>query len=313
MLNALNRLKTIFAPERKTPAPSPEPQATPLTPGRLHFTQERFDAYKAHVLAAARAARVVEKPFYHMYIEKIFPDELYEAVNKRISVYEDKKKLGQRKQDNPEHVNNRFNLKDSTEPEITYIKRLFEDKDVKRAFAEKFYMRPDEMLEGLRVHHDEFEVIYIPKGRFQNIHVDIPAKFMSFVFYFPRTEPTQEEADHNGTICYDRDLNPTYGAKYKPNSVGIFVPHFYSYHGFSSTLERRAIIMFYVNDSEFEQWRPIALQSDEPPFNGLKDCIAAKLKKHPLIEYGDDPDRIEREREACLVNAPRGRVVRDHS
>lgn len=310
MLNALSRLKTFFAPEHKAPAPSPEPQAQGLTPGRLHFTQERFDAYKEHVLAAARSARVVEKPFYHMYIEKVFPDELYEAVNKRISVYEDKKKLGQRRQDNPEFVNSRFNLKESTEPEIQYIRRLFEDKDVKRAFAEKFYMHPDALLDSLRVHHDEFEVMYIPKGRFQNVHVDIPAKFMSLVFYFPRTAPTQEEADHNGTICYDRDLNPTYGAKYKPNSVGIFVPHFYSYHGFSSTLDRRAIVLFYVNDEEFSRWRPIALEGDEPPFDGLKDCIEAKLKKYPLIEYGDDPKRIAQEREACLVNAPRGRVAK---
>jgi hypothetical protein len=41
----------------------------------------------------------------------------------------------------------------------------------------------------------------------------------------------------------------------------------------------------------------------------LLDAIEIKLRSYPLIEYGEDERRLLAERSACLVNAPRGRIL----
>src|SRR5262249_51884949 len=108
---------------------------------------------------------------------------------------------------------------------------------------------------------------------------------------------------------YDKSLVAHYRARFEPNSVCIFAPHFYSYHGFASTLERDVLVLFYVNRGELLKWRAVRQAGkDEPPFAGLLDCIEGRLRQHPLMELGEDHERLVRERAACLVNAPQGRV-----
>lgn len=158
--------------------------------------------------------------------------------------------------------------------------------------------------------HEKFEYIYTQARRFQDIHVDIPPKFLSFVFYIPEHNVSDLEEERNATVFYDKNLVEYYGARYKANSLCIFAPHFYSYHGFSSTIERGVLVMFLVNAKALARWNANKSR-DVAPFNTLKDAIEAKLTVYPLIEYGRDPARILAEREACLINAPQGRVMRD--
>ncbi len=90
----------------------------------------------------------------------------------------------------------------------------------------------------------------------------------------------------------------------------MFAPHFHSYHGFSSTIDRDVMVMFYVDPDAVQRWRDIRQQRPEaPPFNDLLDEIEAKLRAHPLIEFGADEGRLLAERAACRVNAPQGRVL----
>jgi hypothetical protein len=133
---------------------------------------------------------------------------------------------------------------------------------------------------------------------------------MSFVFYVPEKVVSPEEGRMNATVLYDKDLNPQYSARFRQNSLCIFVPHFYSYHGFNSTMERDVLVMFYVHENEMEFWRK-QRGKEEPPYTGVLDAIEDKLRRHPLIEYGRAPERLAAERAACRINAPKGRVLLD--
>lgn len=152
--------------------------------------------------------------------------------------------------------------------------------------------------------------MYTAAGRFQNIHVDIPPKFLSFVFYFPEFAIDEDAELKNATVFYDKDLEPQYKARYRPNSVGVFAPHFYSYHGFASTIDREVLVMFYIHPEEMDRWQLLRGQ-EEPPFEAIRAVIDDKLTRYPLIEYGLDPARRQAEREACQIDAPQGRVMRN--
>ena len=154
--------------------------------------------------------------------------------------------------------------------------------------------------------------MYTAAGRFQNIHVDIPPKYLSFVFYFPEFAIDEDAELKNATVFYDKALNPHYCARYRPNSVAVFAPHHYSYHGFHSTIDREVLVMFYIHPEEHDRWWTVR-GSEVPPFEGFRNLVDEKLVRYPLIEYGDDPERRRAEHDACLVNAPNGRVLRDNT
>lgn len=218
----------------------------------------------------------------------------------------------ERHQDNPEFKNRRYNLNESTEFVPSVLRGLWQDPAVKTALMRKLYLEPPaEMVSQLRI-HEEFEYVFTAADRFQNIHIDIPPKYMSFVFYVPERTLTADEEEKNATILYDHDLKPRYAAKYRDNSLCIFVPHFTSYHGFSSTIPRDALVMFYVNPDELASWQSLRQDDkDQPPFNGLLDSIEAKLLRYPLKQFGANKNLIAEQRRMSRVNAPRGRVLRD--
>lgn len=263
-----------------------------------------------HVLARIRETVVGRQPFFHAFIENIFPEDIYEDIRQHMLAHKRGGQLQDRSQDNAAFKNRRYNMFEGTDRISMLIKGVFSDEAVKTAIASHFYVGPTpEFCASLRI-HEEFEYVFTPKDRFQNIHVDIPPKFISFVFYIPEGELTDDEIEKNATILYDKTLTPQYRARFQANSVCVFVPHYYSYHGFSSTIERDALVMFYVNDEEFDAWRALRAEGkDSPPFSGLLDAIESKLHRHPLIEYGLDDDKIKSERQRCLVNAPQGRVM----
>jgi len=277
--------------------------------GFLSYSDEKLAEYKQYVLARAAETPVGTEPYYHMYVENIFPDELYSAIERRMLYYRNHKKVKQRTQDNKGFVNRRFNLRNTPDAETRYIRGIFNDPDVKRAFLGKFFVEtPDELVNPTRIHEEEFEYVYTAPGRFQNIHTDIPPKCLSFVFYIPGREVSEDEADRNGTILYDKNLTPQSKAKYRPNSVGIFAQHFHSYHGFATTTERPALVMFYVHEGMERDW--VAIRADEkPPFDDFKNQTRAKLERFPLREYGRDSAALDRAYAECRINAPSGRVM----
>jgi hypothetical protein len=287
-------------------------RALALTPsGRLLYSRNKLAKFKEHVVAAVDSQAVGTFPYYHLYIQDVFPEELYAAIETRMKYYRESGKLKQRSQDSAAFVNSRFNLRKVNDAETRYIRDIFSDNDVKRALFSKFYARLDRnLVEDARIHHEEFEYVYTGAGRFQNIHTDIPPKVLSLVFYIPNGPVSPSDEDRNGTVFYDRELKPQSKAKYRRNSVGIFAPHFHSYHGFATTIDRPALVMFYVHPQIEAEW--IKVRSNEtPPFDAIKDLTAAKLRRFPLVEVGDREEDISRMREGCRINAPSGRVIID--
>ena len=278
------------------------------------FDKQNFELYKSHILNKIESHSVGQEPFYHIYIENIFPMDLYEAIKERMLHYKYSDELQSRQQDSSKFVNNRYNLANNDDIETQYIRALFSDKDIKNAFLQKFYCAPTSGLaELIKIHTQEFEFMYTKADRFQNIHVDIPPKFMSLVFYIPENQPDKDEEERNATVLYDKSLKPQYNAKYKANSLCIFVPHFYSYHGFSSTIDREVLIMFYINEEERKKWKKVRnTDNDIAPYDTIKDCIKNKLEKYPLIEY-EQLEKIIIEKNQCLINAPQGRVLIDEN
>lgn len=79
--------------------------------------------------------------------------------------------------------------------------------------------------------------------------------------------------------------------------------------GFFGNIRKRAIRVSGFC-SQISTWRRMRAEGkDEPPFEGLLGAVASKLKRHPLIEYGEDDARIQAERGKRLVNAPEGCVL----
>lgn len=274
------------------------------------WNPEKFQTYKRHILRKIAEADVGADPFYHTFIEGVFPDELYAALLEHLLFHKHPDFVQARLQDNPEFRNERFNLVGNQDTVVQYVHKLFSDDDIKFRLVEKFYAEPSFSLSSALRIHEEFEYTYTAGKRFQNIHVDIPPKFISLVFYFPEEPVPQHEQERNATILYDKSLKPHYKARYKENSVAIFIPHFYSYHGFDSTIPRDALVMFYVHPAMMQNWRALRQdQRDSPPFVGLRKFTAQKLRRFPLQEYADKGLSIEKEMRTCLVNAPQGRVI----
>ena len=288
-------------------APAPSPEA-PAKINRL----ERFAEYKAHIIQRIVQTNIGTEPFFHLFVEGIFPDDLYNALKQKVFHYKHHAQLLPRLQDNKAFTNDRYSLVDSEDIETQYVRGLFSDHDVKHALLEKFYVSPDgSLVQVLRI-HEEFEYVYTTKDRFQNVHVDIPAKFLSFVFYFPDGVLSEDETYLNATILYDRELNPRYRARYADNSVCIFAPHFHSYHGFATTVDRAALVMFYVDRELIDKHQQIVREAKPARrLEAFKDTIQSKLETYPLLEYGASHSRIVSERRLSRINAPRGRVLRE--
>jgi hypothetical protein len=280
---------------------SPLPGARTREAGRL----------RSHVLSRIQETEVGRDPFYHLFIERIFPPDFYEAIRAHMLECKSSRQLQDRNQDSTAFTNKRYNLFASEDELAARLRALFSDPDVKLALLRKFFVSPSRELADALSIHEEFEYFFTKAGRVQNIHLDIPPKFLSFVFYIPSEPMTAEQAERNATILYDKSLVPHYRARFEANSVCVFAPHFSTYHGFSSTLDRDVLVLFYVNGAELLTWRRVRQEGkDEPPFSGLLDCIERKLRLYPLLEFDGEEGKLARERAACLVNAPQGRVLR---
>jgi hypothetical protein len=270
-------------------------------------------AVRDHVLERILTAEPGADPYRHLYVEQVFPDRFYEALRGHMLAAKADRRVEDRRQDNPLFTTARFNLAICDDPVIAAFRSVFSDPEVIASLAAKFFVDPASVSGSGLVIHDEFEYTFTQGGRFQNIHVDIPPKYLSFVFYIPETSDlTEDDELQNATILYGDDLRPQPRARFRKNTACIFAPHFRSYHGFASTINRDVLVMFYINPAELLTWRNMrAAEGDIAPFEGIRDLIEDKLRRHPLIEFGSDEAVLRREREACRINAPQGRVLRE--
>lgn len=282
-------------------------------PPRLQAEALKADLYsrcRSHVLSRLSDVATDTSPFHHLFIDEIFPADFYASLHDHMVALKHGDSIEARTQDNPDFVTQRCNLFESTDDVASCIRAVFSDPGIKEALLEKFYVGPLQALAGSLSIHQEFEYTFTKAGRFQNVHVDIPPKFLSFVFYIPEHPVPPNAQKRNATILYDKSLAPRYRARYLENSVCIFAPHFYSYHGFSSSIDREALVMFCVNAGALSAWQSIRrAQKEQPPFAEFLDGVERKLRAHPLKEYWGGEDRVISERAACLVNAPQGRVL----
>jgi hypothetical protein len=287
--------------------------ANPEDPAPLHAT-EAAAALKAHLLNQIAHHGVATAPFHHCFIEDIFPSFLHTLLIDYKRKIKADGAFQNRHQDGRTYINRRFRLINSDHPAARLVRQAFSDPEITRALLGKFYVNPDALTPRLSI-HKEFEFVFCRRDLFQDIHIDIPPKVLSFVFYLPCHPVAAHEAKANATVLYDKQLQPAGEAKYQPNSVCIFAPHFYSYHGFSTTIERDVMVMFYVDKRELLRWESLLKLApihnfDSPPYALIKRSIGRKLKRFPLKEYGDEPSRIDEEMMQCLVNQPQGRALK---
>jgi hypothetical protein len=268
---------------------------------------------RAHVLGRIAAAQPGTEPFRHLYVEDILPDDVYETLRAHMLAAKARVRDDDRRRDNSGKALGRFHLLGCDDPVISTFRAVFSDREVITALAAKFYLDPAAVVENGLVIHSRFEYVFTKAGRTQCVHVDIPPKYISLVFYIPENaELTANEELNNATIFYDGELQPKPTVKYRKNAVSVFAPHFRTYHGYATTADRDVIVMFYSNPPELAKWKKMrAAQGDVAPFEIVRDLIEDKLRRHPLIELGRDEAALRREREACRINAPEGAVVRD--
>lgn len=265
-----------------------------------------------HVLIQIQNTEIGKYPFYNLYIENIFPLDFYERLKSSMLYYKYNSILQDRNWDNPYFMNKKLSLKDLDDREINIVKYIFDDYRIKKAFIEKFYLRDDFIDEIVFIHDLQF--VFTEKFKFQRIHTDIPAQFVSVVFYLPEEEIDKEEESNNGTILYDKDLNPVKVSKFIGNSVSCFAPHFYSYHGFNTTINNRNTMLFFYAQKDLIKrfYDNSKNQNGEQNVPEFKDVIQYKISKYRLIEYDADDSifltKLVKEKSNCRINTLNGRI-----
>ncbi len=266
---------------------------------------------KNWILNKIEKTEVNTLPFYILYIENIFPDDFYQMLKDKMLYYKYNETLQDRNWDNPNFMNKKFSLKDCDDREINIFREVFDDIEIKSSLMKKFYYgnHVDEMV----FNHD-LQFVFTDAGRFQRIHTDIPAQFISVNFYMPEDELTEVEQLDNGTILYDKELNPCKIVRYKGNSVSFFAPHFYSYHGFNTTVKNRNTLLFFYAQRDLIKrfYDNSKNQNGEQDPDKFKDVVQWKLSKYRLIEYGQDDleflTKLIKEKSDCRVNTLNGRI-----
>jgi len=88
-------------------------------------SEERYARCRSHVLSRIEGAAVGVQPFYHTFIDGIFPADFYEAVRAHMLSVKHTDKVHDRHQDNPAFMNKRYNLVESTDEVVQCIRGIF--------------------------------------------------------------------------------------------------------------------------------------------------------------------------------------------
>lgn len=270
-----------------------------------------FSDIKKYVKKRIENVEVNRFPFYSLYIDEIFPSDFYQDLKDKMLYFKYNEPLQERNWDNPSFINKRFQLKNINDPVINIVRSVFSDLEITRSIMIKFYY--EDYSTEVELNRD-FQFVFTDKDRFQKIHTDIPAQIITANFYLPENSLTQQEELDNGTIVYDKYLNPCRVFRYKDNSVAFFAPHFYSYHGFNTTINNRNTLLFFYSQNDLIKrfYDNSKNQNDEQSPEKFKDVIQWKLSKYRLIEYGEnDMDFLTKlltEKQNCKVNSLNGRI-----
>ena len=135
--------------------------------------EDLYSRCRSHVISRVEQTATGVQPFYHTFIEHIFPADFYDAVRAHMLNCKYSDNVQDRHQDNPAFLNKRYNLVGNTDEVVECIRAIFSDPDVRQALLKKFYISPSRELADALSIHDEFEYFFTKAGRFQNIHVDI--------------------------------------------------------------------------------------------------------------------------------------------
>jgi hypothetical protein len=266
---------------------------------------------KNHVLERIESTEINTFPFYNLYVSDIFPNDFYQLLKDKMIEVKYNQTLQDRNWDNPNFMNKKFSLKGVDDYVINTIREVFNCDDIKSVIMKKFYY--NDYIDEIEFNHD-LQFVFTDKDRFQRIHTDIPAQFVTVNFYMPEDELTHEEQLDNGTILYDKELNPHKVSKFAPNSVSLFAPHFYSYHGFNTTIRNRNTLLFFYAQRDLIKrfYDNSRNQNHEQDPDKFKDIIQWKISKYRLKEYGlDDLEfltKLIKEKSDCKVNTLNGRV-----
>jgi len=273
-----------------------------------------FTEIKNHVLEKIESSDIIQYPFYNLYITNIFPIDFYEKLKERMLYFKYNENLQDRNWDNPDFMNKKFSLRDIDDDVINLIREVFNDVDIKNSIMSKFYY--ENWTDEIEFNRD-LQFVFTGKNKFQRIHTDIPAQFISVNFYLPENELTQQEELDNGTLLYDKELNPCKVSRFVSNSVSFFAPHFYSYHGFDTTIDNRNTLLFFYAQKDLVKrfYDNSKNQNSEQDPDKFKDLIQWKISKYRLIEYGSDDmeflTKLIQEKSDCKVNELNGRITKD--
>lgn len=266
---------------------------------------------KSHVISRICSTPVTEYPFWTVYISEILPESFYQQLKEKMLYFKYNRPLQDRNWDNPEYMNKRYSLKGEDDPVIDLFRQVFDDSDIKRALIEKFYF--SDWSKDVEFTTD-LQFVFTESGRFQRIHTDIPAQILTCNFYLPEGELSLQEQFDNATIVYDKQLQPCKLFRYTDNSAVFFAPHFYSYHGFNTTVDNRNTLLFFYSQKDliqrfYDNSKNQNLEQDPDKF---KDVVQWKLGKFRLQEYGlNDMDflsKVLQEKWCCRVNTLNGRI-----
>ena len=145
---------------------------------------------KMHVLKRINSTEINTYPFYNVYIENIFPEAFYEKLKNLMIYYKYNSKLENRNWDNPDFMNKKISLNNVENYEINIVKYIFEDSEIKKSIMEKFYLSPN-FIDEIVFKHD-LQFVFTEKNKFQKIHTDIPAQFVSVVFYISEDDDIRQ-------------------------------------------------------------------------------------------------------------------------
>jgi len=266
---------------------------------------------KDYVLNKIETTDINTYPFYNLYINDIFPDDFYKKLKDKMLYYKYNETLQDRNWDNPNFINKRFPLSDINDDEINIVREVFSNNDIRNALMKKFYF--NSYLDEIVFNHD-MQFVFTDGMRFQRVHTDIPAQFISVNFYIPEDDLTDDQELDNGTILYDKELNPCKVIRYRGNSVSFFAPHFYSYHGFNTTIKNRNTLLFFYAQKDLIKrfYDNSKNQNGEQYPDKFKDVIQWKISKYRLVEYGLDDlkflTKLIKEKSDCKVNTLNGRI-----
>jgi hypothetical protein len=227
--------------------------------------------------------------------------------------YKYNSELEKRNWDNPNFMNKKISLKNTNDDEIDIVKFIFDDPEIKQSVIEKFYVNTNFIDEI--IFENDLQFVFTDNNRFQRIHTDIPAQFVSVVFYLPEEDNISEFDElNNGTILYDKELKPIQISKFINNSVSFFAPHFYSYHGFNTTINNRNTMLFFYAHKDLVKrfYDNINNENGEQDVELFKNVIQWKITKYRLIEYGKDDmeflSKLLTEKTNCKIDTLNGRI-----